>query len=125
MRAGHPALQRTADLDEFLAWPHVLVSILGGRSGVVDDALAAMGRTRRISLWLPYFATAAHLVAETNLIMTLPSRAAEPLILGGRLTAFPPPLALEGFDYRLLWHERSQADLGHRWLRELVFARIS
>ncbi len=125
VRAGHPALQRPADLDEFLAWPHVLVSILGGLSGVVDDALAAMGRTRRISLWLPYFATAAHLVAQTNMIMTLPSRAAEPLMRAGDLAAFPPPLSLEGFDYRLLWHERSQADLGHRWLRELLFAKMS
>jgi len=63
-------------------------------------------------------------LAETNMIMTLPSRAAEPLMRASGLSAFPPPLALAGFDYRLPWRERSQADRGHRGLRELVFAQI-
>ena len=124
VRADHPALARLTQLDEFLYWPHGLVSILGGRSGVVDDALAALGRTRRIALWLPYFATAAHIVAGTDMILTLPSRAAEPLAKAGGLAAFPPPLTLEGFAYQLLWHERSQADLGHKWLRDLIVASV-
>ena len=58
------------------------------------------------------------------MILTLPSRAAEPLMRAGGLAAFSPPLALEGFDYQLLWHERAQADLGHKWLRDLVFASV-
>jgi DNA-binding transcriptional LysR family regulator len=54
------------------------------------------------------------------LILTIPCRAADELARADTLARFAPPLPIEGFDYRLLWHERSHADLGHRWLRDLV-----
>jgi DNA-binding transcriptional LysR family regulator len=120
-RRDHPALGKPMDLESFLAWPHALVTVLGGRKGVVDDALAALGRQRAIALWLPYFATAATVIAHTDMILTVPGRAADELSRGGALGRFEPPLAIEGFDYRLLWHDRGHADLGHKWLRDLIF----
>ena len=122
VRKGHPALHKGFGLEEFLAWPHALVSVLGGRSGVIDDALALIGRRREIALWLPYFATAASVVAQTDLILTIPSRAADELARAAGLDRHQPPLTVQGFDYRLLWHERSHADLGHKWLRDLISA---
>ena len=115
---------RPIDLEAFLSWPHALVSVLGGRTGVVDDALAALGRRRRIAMWLPYFATAATVIAQTDMILTIPGRAADELARADTLTRFAPPLAIEGFGYRLLWHERSHADPGHKWLRDLIAATV-
>lgn len=125
VRRNHPAIGATIDLEAFLCWPHALVSVLGGRTGVVDDALAALGRRRRIAMWLPYFATAATVIAQTDMILTIPSRAADELAEGHALARFAPPLQIEGFGYRLLWHERSQADLGHKWLRDLIAATVA
>ena len=125
VRRDHPILAKAVDIESFLAWPHALVSVMGGRTGVVDEALSAMGRQRRIALWLPYFATAAALIAQGDMILTIPARAAEELMRGGTLATFPPPLALEDFDYRLLWHERSHADPGHKWLRDMIFSSTS
>ncbi|QPC95901.1 LysR family transcriptional regulator [Mesorhizobium sp. INR15] len=112
-------------LDEFLGSPHALVSILGGRTGVVDDALQQLGLSRHIGLWLPYFATAANVIAITDLILTLPSRSATALARSVGLHLFPLPLVVPTFDYRLIWHERSQADPAHLWLRDLVFEGAS
>ena len=125
VRKGHPLLRGAKDLEAFLVWQHALVSVLGGRSGVVDVALSRLGQQRKISLWLPYFATAATIVAQSDLILTVPSRAASELMRSGQLARFEPPLEIEGFDYRLLWHERSHADPGHKWLRDLIAETIS
>ena len=125
VRKDHPAIAKKMDLEEFLSWPHALVNVLGGRTGVVDDALSALGRQREIAMWLPYFATAATVIAQTDMILTVPSRAADELARANTLTQFEPPLEIEGFGYRLLWHERSQSDLGHTWLRDLIAASVS
>ena len=76
-------------------------------------------------MWLPYFATAATVIAQTDMILTVPSRAADELARANTLERFAPPLLIEGFGYRLLWHERSRADLGHKWLRDLVATAVA
>ena len=119
--ASHSLARRTdIGLDDFMAFPHALISILGGRTGVVDEALAARGLSRRIALWIPYFGTAATIIASSDLILTLPSRAAAALAANDSLHRFALPIPVPPFDYRLIWHERSQADPAHKWLRDLI-----
>ena len=122
VRTGHK-LVATADpafvsLDGFLGYPHILISLFGGRTGVIDDALARIGRRRRIAVWLPYFATAALIAAETDMILTIPTLASRRLAVQHGLTAFAPPLAIEGYGYNLVWHERTNHDPGSAWLRQ-------
>lgn len=129
LRADHPLLtkrkrgaMRSLSLEEFTAWPHALVSIFGGRTGDVDDALLRIGRKRHITLWLPYFATAGLVCASSDVIVTLPTRVASVLATNDRLALLEPPLEVPGFGYRMLWHERSHDDPGAIWLRDLVVA---
>jgi len=117
----HPlAGQTEIGLDAFLASSHALITILGGRTGVVDESLAERGLSRRISLWIPYFATAASVIAASDLILTLPSRGAVALAGTVNLHRFPLPIEVPTFDYRLVWHDRSHADPAHKWLRDLI-----
>ncbi len=121
VRHDHPILhEHPVTLEAFLRWPQALVSVFGGRTGVVDEALALIGLTRQISLWIPYFATAAAIVAASDLVLTLPTRAARRLVQPGQITSFAPPFAIPSFGYRMLWHERCQQDEGHRWLRDQI-----
>ncbi len=118
---AHPLAGKTdIGLKDFLAHPHGLISILGGRTGVVDDALAERGLSRKISLWIPYFATAASVIASSDLILTLPSRGAVALAAHGGLHRFALPIPVHSFDYRLIWHDRSHADPAHKWLRDRI-----
>lgn len=131
LRTGHPLLtkrkrgtKRNLSLEEFTAWPHALVSIFGGRTGDVDDALASIGRKRHVALWLPYFATAGLVCASSDVIVTLPTRVASALAVSDGLALLEPPLEVPGFGYRMLWHERSHDDPGAIWLRDLVATTV-
>ena len=127
VREGHPILaggRVDVDLDAFLAFPHILVTVLGGRTGVVDAGLAALGCTRHVAVSVPYFATAALIAARSDLILTLPRKAIEQLAEPHKLFVFKPPVTIEGYKYRMIWHPRSSRDIGHKWLMERVTVAI-
>lgn len=124
VRRGHPLLDRPSmeeiSLEAFAALPHILVSVFGGPTGPVDQALARHGLRRRVALWVPYFATAAFVAAETDLVVTLPARIAARLAGHAGLARLRTPAIVDPFGYRLLWHERSHRDPGAHWLRALM-----
>ena len=128
VREGHPILAGGAvdvDLDEFLAFSHILVTVFGGRTGGVDIGLAALGRTRHVAVSVPYFATAALIAARSDLILTLPCKAIERLAEPHKLTICKTPVTVEGYNYRMIWHPRSSRDRGHKWLIERVAVAVS
>ncbi|MNW06238.1 hypothetical protein D3C71_2026080 [compost metagenome] len=62
------------------------------------------------------------MLAGTDLILTVASRAVGSLRQHRTLRQFTPPLAIPSFDYQQAWHKRKDSDPGHRWLRETVWA---
>jgi len=128
MRVGHPLQSMIDDdrlsLEQFIAYPHILVSIFGGVTGDVDAALSAHGVTRKVAVVLPYFATAALLASKTDLILTLPERGSRQLAAAHGLVAMEPPLEVEGFGYQMVWHDRTDRDASYMWLRERLGAQF-
>lgn len=127
VRVDHPRIAKSAKaltLDRYVELPHVLVSPSGGGAGIVDDALAKVGKTRRVAVVVPHFLVAPFLVERTDLVLTLAARIARSLApaVNLRSLAPPPELDLPGFEIRLLWHERDHADPAHTWLRERIAA---
>lgn len=123
VRRKHPALEhgnKSLSLEGYLAYSHMLVSVEGGRHGPVDRELAALGRERNIALTLPYFGVAALAAANSDLILTMPRRAATAFAKTAPLELMTPPVQLEEFGYRLVWHERVHDDTGHVWLRRMI-----
>ncbi len=60
MRNGHAlAKTRRLSLDGYCNARHVRVSFAGRPRGFVDEALAALGRERRVMLTVNHFSTAA------------------------------------------------------------------
>lgn len=124
VRTEHPALA-TEDsgelsLRDFLAYSHVLVTVIGGLTGRVDTALAALGHERKIGLWLPYFAAAALAVADSDLILTMPRRAAAVFTAMLDVKILDPPIQIDDYNYRMVWHERVHNEPAHAWLRQLI-----
>lgn len=119
-RNDHPRLPAQPTLDDFLGEDHVLLSMRGVSPGAVDTVLEAMGRSRRIALTLPHFLVAPFIIAQSDLVMTLPSRVVDFLAVEHALRSFTPPLALKGFDMVMAWHARSAADPPVQWLRRLL-----
>ncbi len=124
LRADHPALADGVDLDRFCALPHALVTTAAEGPGVVDRALAALGRSRQVRLRIGYFLAAPLVVAASDLILTLPRRVGLHLATLAPLAVVETPLALPTFHADLVWPTRLHADPGHRWLREAIVDAI-
>jgi DNA-binding transcriptional LysR family regulator len=122
MRAQHPLAGTRLTLARYCAHPHLLVAPRGTPGSLVDDALAAAGKTRRVALAVPHFLVVPHVIAATDLLATLATRVAEKFIAPLGLVAAPPPVAIPRFQISAAWHERNHADVPSRWLREQIFA---
>ena len=121
--AGQPHVLPDApliDLDAYCAADHVLISPAGDLRGVVDERLAAMGRSRRVVLGLPAFLPALAAVAETGAILTLPARLADRLAAGFGLVTAKPPLEVRNFPVSVFWHRRNSTDPMVSWIRGLL-----
>lgn len=116
-RCGHPRGRQPLDLDTFCALDHLLVSADGGGfHGVVDSALGAIGRARRVTVSIQSYALAPIILSGSDCVCTMPRR------FFGRfaneLDLFLPPVELPPTRLLALWHPRSQEDQGHVWFRE-------
>ncbi|MCC9624409.1 LysR family transcriptional regulator [Thalassospira sp. MA62] len=122
-RTNHPRIQDTLDLDTFCALDHVIASPEGGGfRGPTDDALAALGRTRRIALSAPGFLVIPEIIARSDMVALVPSRVARHR--SDQIKLLPPPLTVPGFDMALVWHDRTTGHPLHRWIRERIIHLI-
>jgi DNA-binding transcriptional LysR family regulator len=126
VRRGHPLADKKLTLARYVAARHTLISPRGKEGSHTDDALARIGLSRRVAVTVPHFLVAPHIVAQSDLILTLPGRVADMLAapLGLVLLKPPPELGLEGFTMSAVWHERTHGDPAQRWMREL-FAEVA
>lgn len=126
LRAGHPlAAEGALDLDAYCRVRHALSAPLGRPGSVVDDALARLGRERRVAFQAPSFLAAGHVVAGTDLVATLPEGVAAYFGATLGLAQRPPPVELPRFTIAQFWHERRHHDPGHRWLRGRLRALVA
>jgi DNA-binding transcriptional LysR family regulator len=120
MRRDHPLAAAPLTLDAYCAAQHLLVSFSGRPHGYVDQALAALGRQRRVMLTVNQFFTAGRVVAHSDLLTVLPEGFVAVTGFGPELVTREIPLALGPVNVEMLWHLRHDADLAHRWLRGAV-----
>jgi DNA-binding transcriptional LysR family regulator len=100
----------------------VVVDVLSGQQTPVDRPLAALGLKRQVGLVLPYFLPAALAVAQSDMILTTPSRLARKLKKSADIRVVQAPRELAGFRYEMIWHTRLTADPAHEWFRNQVRA---
>jgi DNA-binding transcriptional LysR family regulator len=118
-RIGHPRGKQPLTLDEFCSLDHLLISTSGGQfQGIIDAALADLGRERSVSVSIQSYALAPLVITNSDCVCTLPSRFLERFKTV--LELFAPPLALSPFQMKLFWHPRMRTDPAHTWLRKQV-----
>ncbi|HDG1675612.1 TPA: LysR family transcriptional regulator [Kluyvera ascorbata] len=118
LRADHPDARAPLSLDRFCALEHILVSYEGESFwGVTDDALAKVGRKRRVGLSVSSFLVLPEVLAVSEMITVVPSRLAS---ARASICVQEPPVAIQGFTKSMAWHERTHRDPAQQWLRELL-----
>ncbi len=126
---GHPALEAAGlnegdviPLDLFCALPHALRSADGSTTGFVSDALARVGRRRRVVLTSPHFDGIGRAVARGGLIAAVPVQYARAVAKDLNLALYSAPIDVPEPDILLFWHRRHDQDPAHGWLREQIYA---
>lgn len=121
VRREHPAMgKRGISRKKYVGLPHVLVSPAGAGVGLVDEALARVGLRRRVALRVPNFATAAEIVAGSDLVLTAPGALGRVEALRGRMSDCAVPVEMEGHALTMVWHPRFGEEAGARWLRGVM-----
>lgn len=117
---GSSRVDEPLDIDLYCRFPHALHSFVGGTTGNVDAALAAIGRERHVTLSAPHFFTIVKAVAESRIIATIPERLARLVAPMFGISIYRPPVDLAPISLGMVWHRRSDSDPAQIWFRQQV-----
>ncbi len=120
MRHDHPLAGGPLTLDRFCAARHLLVSFSGRPFGFIDEALASLGRKRRVVLTVNQFFTAGRVVANSNLLTVLPRHFVNVTGNARDLVLRDLPFDVPAVHVDALWHRLMQHNAPHGWLRDAV-----
>ncbi|MEE4661954.1 MAG: LysR family transcriptional regulator [Halieaceae bacterium] len=119
-------------LDNYLEAQHVWVSKTGmgvgvgvnpedvQRLGWVDAAIAKLGKKRRITVFTRHYQAAMILAEQNDLVVTLPTLAANLQRNNPRVVIKKPPLDIPPLELKLAWSPLLQHNAANRWLRQLI-----
>jgi DNA-binding transcriptional LysR family regulator len=121
MRRGHPLSAPGAlTLDAYCDAQHLRVNFAGRPRGFVDEALAQLGRQRRVTISVTQFSTAGSVVHQSDLLTVLPRSFVPATGFADHLATCALPFEMPAIDVGLLWHRRHEQDSAQRWLRETL-----
>jgi len=127
----NPVLQDWT-LESYLQASHIWVSKTGmgvgvgvnpddvQRLGWVDVALNRLGKKRQIRVFTRHYQAAMTLAEQNDLIVTLPTRAAELKRGNPRVVLREPPLEIPPLELKMAWSPLVQHHPASKWLRKLI-----
>ena len=119
-------------LDNYLKANHVWVSKTGmgvgvgvdpsdvQRLGWVDAALNKLGKKRQIRVFTRHYQAAMTMAEQNDLIVTLPTRAAQLKANNPKVVLREPPLDIPPLELKMAWSPLLQHNPANRWLRKLI-----
>jgi DNA-binding transcriptional LysR family regulator len=117
MRRKHPLAQKNVTLEEFCNARHLLVSFSGRPYGFIDEALASIGKQRRVMMTVNQFFTAGRVVVNSDLLTVLPKHFVPTTGIANELFMCELPFKVPTLHVDAVWHRRKHALSEHVWLR--------
>lgn len=119
-RRDHPRLRGALGLRDYLDARHAVMRGPGAGPSLLERALAKRGHSRDVALSVPQFLLLPAVVAETDLVATVPAHVARTFAGPYRLAVWPLPLPMAELVLYQYWHRRYHADAGNKWVRGVV-----
>ena len=119
-------------LETYLQAAHIWVSKTGMGVGVgmnpldvqhlgwVDEALRSIDQQRHIAIFTRHYQAAMLLAEQNDLIVTLPSKAAELQRDNPRVVIKKPPFEIPPLDLTMAWSALLQHNPAHQWMRRFI-----
>jgi DNA-binding transcriptional LysR family regulator len=120
---GHPAARRGWSEQEWLQAEHIAPTPTHpGAAGVIDEHLASLGLARNITARCAHFGLVPAMVASSLLVLTTGRQFCERYVDRLPVQILDCPVVFPPMTYYQLWHARSHAAAGARWLRTRIRA---
>lgn len=118
MSKTHPMANQPLSLEQFCELPFAMLSYNGGEfSGATDIALQKLGRKRKVMVSVNHISLLPQLLQDSDLVAVLPEHLAKTL---PNVHLQAPPIDVDGFTMMMVWHARTEQDVAHEWLRQIV-----
>jgi DNA-binding transcriptional LysR family regulator len=128
--SSHNPIRDAFTLDNYLASGHVWVSKTGmgvgvgmgpgARLGWVDEALEKLGKQRRIRVFTRHYQAAMRLAELRDLVVTLPTKAAELLADNPNVEILDPPFDIPEIELKMAWSPLIKPNPAHKWMRRFI-----
>lgn len=118
--AAHSDVGEQLDFETYMSLPHAVTRIGNAYLSLDEQANRRLGLDRQITAVTPTFAGLACMLPGTPLVITIQRRLAEMLGDAIPMRTFRPPIAIPALDETLYWHNRSQDDPAHTWMRGAI-----
>lgn len=121
-RRDHPSVQGEMTMQQFLGAQHIVVSakVLGHAHERIERKLLQMLPPGAAKVTSSSFLLSALVMSETDCVLVAPSTLGRLMGQHAGYQILPLPMENETFEIQLYWHERSQHDPAHQWLRNLI-----
>jgi DNA-binding transcriptional LysR family regulator len=90
------------------------------RLGWVDAAINKLGKKRQIRVFTRHYQAAMTMAEQNDLIVTLPTRAAQLKVNNPRVVLREPPLDIPPLELKMAWSPLLQHNPANKWLRKLI-----
>lgn len=123
-RTGHPALENWGP-HAWSAWPHVQVGVDDPQRLPVGAAAQRAGLSRDVSISVPLFSAVAPVLANSDLLATLPEAVMRGQTSAWGLVQCPVPFPIEPIEHALYSARRLRADPAQQWFKEQLCEALS
>ncbi len=120
VRMHHPILTQTWDQAKYLSSKHIHVRDNELGTPIFDKTLSKSGLHRDIAVQVPDFHAASSFCSQSDLIFTTTSNWADFAVKHKPLVKIAMPCSSLPVAYSLIWHQRSEVDPAHQWLKEQI-----
>ena len=120
VRADHPRFAERITLRQFLDASHAVVRP-AGRSHIFERFLEERGLKRHVRLDIGHFTSLLTIIAESDLIATVPLDIGQVFARLAKIRLLEPPIKPPRFDVKQHWHQRFHKDPANTWLRQTLW----
>ena len=120
MRDSHALAGVTLTLKRYLSAQHLMVDSKESPHDRINLDLEKAGVMQQVKFSVPHFTAVPYIIANSDLLVTVPQKLAESAALPFKLLCQPSPVRLPDLQTNIFWHRRYNQDQGNLWLRKLI-----
>lgn len=117
-RKGHPRLKQGLSVTQYMAERHIAALPWNDTESVIDAALKRQGHCREVVVTLPSIFAAAHMLAVSDYLFTLPQKAATLFSKVTAIVVCATPFDVPDYTLCIASSPRFARSRAHQWMRK-------